>query len=234
MKRRGKKYKDVCKKIDFEKSSNLEDAIKTSKDSAFAKFDETIEMAISLGVDPRKADQNVRSSVTLPHGTGKKVRILVFADGEKVKEAEDAGADYVGGKEFIDKIQNGWLEFDRTVAIPSMMGSVGKIGKILGPRGLMPNPKTGTVTNDITKVVNEIRVGKVDFKVDKAGIVHTSIGKVSFSVEALIENAISILETLMKLKPSSSKGQYMKNLSVASTMGVGIKVDPVYALKLVK
>lgn len=234
MKRRGKKYRAALEKIGHKSALKLEEAIQASKENAFAKFNETIEMAVSLGVDPRKADQNIRGSVTLPHGTGKKVSILVLAEGEKVKEASDAGADFVGGKELIEKIEKGWLEFDRVIATPSMMGSVGKIGKILGPRGLMPNPKTGTVTFDVANVIKEIRAGKVDFRVDKAGIVHAPIGKVSFSLDALVENAKSFLEILMKLKPSSSKGHYLKALSVSSTMGVGLGIDSALAQKQLK
>lgn len=232
MKRRGKKYKGVLQKIGPKKALKLEEALQLSKENAYAKFNETLDMAVSLGVDPRKADQNIRGSVTLPHGTGKKVRILVLADGEKIKEAEESGADFAGGKELIEKIEKGWMEFDRVVATPNMMGAVGKIGKILGPRGLMPNPKTGTVTFEVSKVIKEIRAGKVDFRVDKAGIVHAPIGKVSFSLEALVENAKSFLEILMKLKPSSSKGHYLKGLSVSSTMGVGLKIDPALTQKL--
>lgn len=234
MTQRGKKYQDVLKKIDPKKNYTLEEAVTFSKDMAFAKFNETIDVAVSLGVDPKKADQNVRGSVTLPHGTGKKVRILVFADGEKIKEAEDAGADFAGGKEFIEKIEKGWLDFDRVVATPNMMGAVGKIAKILGPRGLMPNPKTGTVSFEIAKVVKEIQAGKVDFRVDKAGIVHAPIGKVSFTAENLLENAKSLLETLLKLKPSTSKGQYVKSLSVSSTMGAALQIDPAQILKIAK
>ncbi|MBI5184295.1 MAG: 50S ribosomal protein L1 [Nitrospinae bacterium] len=232
MKRRGKKYKGALQKIGPKKALKLEEALQLSKENAYAKFNETLDMAVCLGVDPRKADQNIRGSVTLPHGTGKKVVILVLADGEKIKEAEEAGADFAGGKELIEKIEKGWMEFDRVVATPNMMGAVGKIGKILGPRGLMPNPKTGTVTFEVSKVINEIRAGKVDFRVDKAGIVHAPIGKVSFSLEALVENAKSFLEILMKLKPSSSKGHYMKGLSVSSTMGMGLKIDPALTQKL--
>ncbi len=235
MAQRGKNYREAAKSIVRGKSHGLENAIQIAKDVAFAKFNETIDMAVGLRVDPRKADQNVRGSVTLPNGTGKKERILVFADGEKVKEAEEAGADFVGGKDLIEKIQKeGWLDFDKVVATPNMMGSVGKIGKILGPRGMMPNPKTGTVTFDLGNVVKEIRKGKVDFRVDKAGIVHAPIGKVSFSVEALFENAKSLLDSLIKLKPSTSKGVYLKSMSVSSTMGAGLKIDTVEASKLVK
>jgi len=233
-KRRGKQYRDAFKKIGGHDLLKVEAAIQLSRENAFAKFDETIDLAATLGVDPRKADQNIRGSVTLPHGTGKKVRILVFADGEKVHEAEEARADVVGGKELIEKIQKGWLAFDKVVATPNLMSSVGKIGKILGPRGMMPNPKTGTVTFDVAHVVKEIRAGKVDFRVDKGGIVHAPIGKVNFSLTALVENAKELLEILMKQKPSTSKGQYLKALSVSSTMGVGLHIDPADVLRLVK
>jgi large subunit ribosomal protein L1 len=191
------------------------------------KFDESIDIACRLNVDARKSDQMVRGSVVLPHGTGKKVTILVFAKGEKEKEAHEAGADYVGGEELVEKIKGGWLDFGRVVATPDMMGSVGKVGKILGPRGLMPNPKIGTVTFDIASVVNDIKKGKIDFRVEKAGIVHVPIGKVSFSAEQLRENAAAFLETLVRLKPPSSKGQYIKGVAVSSTMGPGIRMDAV-------
>lgn len=234
MKRRGKKYKNALKKIGQDKARNLEEAIQLSKENAYAKFNETIDLAVSLGVDPRKADQNIRGSVTLPHGTGKKVKILVFADGEKIKEAEAAGADFAGGKDLIEKVEKGWMDFDRVIATPNMMGAVGKIGKVLGPRGLMPNPKTGTVTFDVANVIKEVRAGKVDFRVDKAGIVHAPIGKVSFTVEALVENAKSFLETILKLKPSTSKGHYVRGLFVSSTMGVGLRIDSGQVQKMAK
>jgi large subunit ribosomal protein L1 len=196
------------------------------KDVCFANFDETVDIAVRLGVDPRKADQMVRGSVTLPHGTGKSVTVLVFAKGEKEKEALDAGADYVGAEEFAEKIQGGWLEFDRVIATPDMMGVVGKLGRVLGPRGLMPNPKSGTVTFDVAQTVKDVKAGQVEFRVEKAGIVHCPIGKRSFSVESLTENARALLETLMRMKPATSKGQYLRSIALSSTMGVGIKLDP--------
>jgi len=180
------------------------------KESAYAKFDESVDIAVKLGVNPKKSDQVVRGSVVLPHGTGKKVKILAFAKGDKEKEALETGVDYAGGEELIEKIKGGWLDFDRVIATPDMMGSVGKVGKILGPRGLMPNPKTGTVTFDIAQVINDIKKGKIDFRVDKTGIVHAAIGKLSFSTGNLKENAVAFLETLIRLKPTSSKGQYIK------------------------
>jgi large subunit ribosomal protein L1 len=197
------------------------------KELAFAKFDESVEVAVRLGVDPRHADQMVRGSVVLPHGIGKTPRVLVFAKGEKEREALEAGADYVGADDFAQKISEGWLDFDRTAATPDMMGVVGKLGKILGPRGLMPNPKSGTVALDIGRVVREIKAGKVEFRVDRAGIIHAGIGKVSFSLEALEENAQTLLETLTRLKPATSKGKYMRSIALSSTMGPGVKVDEV-------
>lgn len=195
-------------------------------ESSFAKFDETLDIAVRLGVDPRHADQMVRGTVVLPNGLGKTVRVLVFAKGEKVKEAMDAGADYAGGDEMVDKIKEGWLEFDKTVATPDMMGTVGKIGKILGPRGLMPNAKLGTVTFDLHKVVKEIKAGKVDFRVEKTGIVHAPMGKVSFGQEKLMQNISAFLETLMRLKPTAAKGTYLRGIAISTTMGPGIQVDP--------
>jgi large subunit ribosomal protein L1 len=195
------------------------------KDIAFAKFDESVEMAVRLGVNPRHADQMVRGSVVLPHGVGKVPRVLVFAKGEKEREALDAGADYVGAEELAQKITEGWLDFDRAAATPDMMGVVGRLGKILGPRGLMPNPRTGTVALDIGLVVREIKAGKVEFGVDRAGIVHAGIGNISFPIESLEENAHTLLETLVRLKPATSKGKYMKSIALASTMGPGVKVD---------
>lgn len=194
--------------------------------SARAKFDETVETAIRLGVNPAHADQMVRGSVVLPNGLGKSVRVLVFAKGEKEKEALDAGADVVGSDDIVEKVKAGWLEFDRVIATPDMMGSVGKLGKILGPRGLMPNPKVGTVTFDVAKAVAELKAGKVEFRVEKAGIVHTPLGKVSFGVDKLLENIQAVIETIIKLKPSSSKGTYLKSISLSTTMGPGVKVDP--------
>jgi large subunit ribosomal protein L1 len=196
------------------------------KKTNFTKFDATLEVAFRLGVDPKKADQQIRGAVVLPNGTGKTQRVLVFAKGEKVKEAEAAGADYVGDAEYINKIQQGWFEFDVIVATPDMMGEVGKLGRVLGPKGLMPNPKTGTVTFDVTRAINEIKAGKVEYRVDKSGNIHVPIGKASFENEKLVENFNTIFETMVKVKPSAAKGTYMKNVTVASTMGPGVKVDP--------
>jgi large subunit ribosomal protein L1 len=200
----------------------------------YAKFDESIDIAVKLGVDPRHADQMVRSTVVLPNGTGKTERVLVFAKGEKVQEALDAGADYAGGDEYVDKIKDGWIEFDKTIATPDMMGTVGKIGRVLGPRGLMPNAKLGTVTFDVGRVVGDIKAGKVDFKVDKAGIVHSMVGKASFGVEKLRENLLALVDKLIQLKPSSSKGIYLRGISISSTMGPGIKLDPIEIRAMLK
>jgi large subunit ribosomal protein L1 len=221
----GKKLLEAKKDISRIEEKPLEEAIKLVKERAYVKFDETVDLAISLGVDPRKSDQMVRGSVLMPQGTGKAVRVLVFAKGEKEKEAEDAGADYVGADDLIEKIKGGWLEFDKVAATPDMMGAVGKIGKLLGPRGLMPNPKLGTVTFEIGNAVKELKAGKVDFRVEKAGIVHMPIGKVSFTEEALLENAKAALGAITKAKPSTSKGKYIKRVSLSSTMGPGIRVD---------
>lgn len=207
------------------KEYSLEEAVKLVKGAALAKFDETVDIAVVLGVDPRQSDQMVRGSVLLPHGTGKTVRVLVFAKGEKEKEATDAGADFVGGDDIVEKVKGGWLDFDKAVATPDMMGAVGKIGKILGPRGLMPNPKLGTVTFDVAKAVKELKAGKVDFRVEKAGIVHMGIGKASFNEAALAENIRAALETLNKAKPTTSKGKYFKRICISSTMGPGVRVD---------
>jgi len=223
----GKKYEQAKEKIDQTKRFDLGEALVAVKEAAYAKFDESVDIAVKLGVNPKKSDQVVRGSVVLPHGTGKKVKILAFAKGDKEKEALETGVDYAGGEELIEKIKGGWLDFDRVIATPDMMGSVGKVGKILGPRGLMPNPKTGSVTFDIAQVVNDIKKGKIDFRVDKTGIVHAAIGKLSFNTENLKENAVAFLETLVRLKPTSSKGQYIKGVAVSSTMGIGIRLDPV-------
>lgn len=223
---RGKKYKEAKKKIEEGKKYSIDEAIRLVLETKYAKFDESVDAAIVLGVDPRKADQNVRGSVVLPHGTGKTARVLVITKGEKQKEALEAGADYVGAEDVIEKIQNGWLEFDKVIATPDVMGLVGKVGKILGPRGLMPNAKTGTVTFDVAKAIKDIKAGKVDFRVDKAGVVHAPFGKVSFGEKKLKENFISLLETIIKLKPATSKGTYIKGISISSTMGPGIKIDP--------
>jgi large subunit ribosomal protein L1 len=208
---------------------DFETAVSILKETAGAKFDETVECAVRLGVDPRKSDQIVRGATVLPHGLGKTERILVFAKGEKDKEARDAGADIVGAEDLVDRIQGGWLEFDRVVATPDMMGTVGKLGKVLGPRGLMPNPKLGTVTFELGKAIQEIKAGKAEFKTEKNGIVHSSIGKASFSQENLVQNLIAFLETLVKLKPAASKGRYFKSITISTTMGPGVKVDPIWA-----
>jgi large subunit ribosomal protein L1 len=221
----GKKLTAAIEKIEVGKEYSLEDAVKLVKESSFTKFDETVDLAVNLGVDPRKSEQMVRGTVVLPHGIGKKVRVLVFAKGEKEKEATEAGADFVGAEDFVDKISKGWLDFDKSVATPDVMGLVGKLGKILGPRGLMPNPKLGTVTFDIAKTVKEIKAGKVEYKAEKAGIVHVPIGKASFDTEKLIENARTVINSIMKAKPATSKGKYLKKISVSSTMGPGIAVD---------
>ena len=216
--------KAALEKVDREKTYEPTEAVKLAKETAPAKFDETVDIAVRLGVDPRKADQNIRGSVVLPKGTGKKFRVLVFAKGEKEAEAKKAGAEFVGGEDLVKKIQGGWLEFDRVVATPDMMGQVGKLGKVLGPRGMMPNPKTGSVTFDIKGAIEEIQAGKVEFRVDKSGIVHATLGRVSFSVEDLAENFDALMATLVKLKPASSKGHYVKGVSLSSTMGPGVKV----------
>jgi large subunit ribosomal protein L1 len=221
----GKKYKEAAALVDRAKRYSLAEAIGLAKKTAKVKFDETVDLAVNLGVDPKQADQMVRGTVVLPHGTGKKVRILVFAKGEKEKEARDAGADHVGAEDLADKIQKGWTEFDTVVATPDIMALVGKLGKVLGPRGLMPNPKTGTVTFDVGKAIKDIRAGKVEYRVDKAGIVHVSVGKASFEESKLLENAKSVLESILKAKPSSSKGKYLKAAAMSTTMGPGIKMD---------
>jgi large subunit ribosomal protein L1 len=226
MAKHGTKYRAVREQIDPAKRYTFQEALQIATGSAFVKFDETLDIAVRLGVDPRHADQMVRGTVVLPNGLGKTVRVLVFAKGEKVKEAMDAGADYAGGDELVDKIKEGWIEFDKTVATPDMMGVVGKIGKVLGPRGLMPNAKLGTVTFDIQKVVKEIKAGKVDFRVEKTGIVHAPMGKVSFGEEKLIQNISAFMDTLMRLKPTAAKGTYLRGIAISTTMGPGIQVDP--------
>ncbi|MHA6253396.1 50S ribosomal protein L1 [Oceanobacillus sp. CAU 1775] len=225
MAKRGKKFNEAAKLIDRTKTYEIEEAISVLKEVPKANFDETVEVAFRLGVDPKKADQQIRGAMVLPHGTGKTQRVLVFAKGEKAKEAEAAGADYVGEAEFIEKINGGWFEFDVIVATPDMMAEVGKLGRVLGPRGLMPNPKTGTVTFDVEKAVNEIKAGKVEYRVDKQSNVHVPVGKVSFENDKLAENLTAIIEQIVKVKPQSAKGTYMKNVSIASTMGPGIKID---------
>ncbi|WP_188208022.1 50S ribosomal protein L1 [Alkalibacillus aidingensis] len=225
MAKKGKKYQEALKLVDRTKAYQASEAVELVKKTSVASFDETVEAAFRLGVDPKKADQQIRGAMVLPHGTGKTQRVLVFAKGDKAKEAEAAGADYVGDAEYIDQINKGWFEFDVVVATPDMMAEVGKLGRVLGPKGLMPNPKTGTVTFEIEKAVQEIKAGKVEYRVDKAGNVHVPIGKVSFDDQKLVENFEAITETLVKAKPQSSKGTYMRNASISSTMGPGIRVD---------
>ncbi len=225
MPKRGKKYTESRKKVDAEKRYDVAEAIKATINSSFAGFDETVDVAVNLGVDPRHADQMVRGTVILPNGLGKDVKVLVFAKGEKEKEALDAGADFAGNDEYVDKIKGGWFGFDKAVATPDVMGTVGKIGKLLGPRGLMPNAKTGTVTFDIARAVSELKAGKIDFRAEKAGIVHAPLGKVSFGPDKLLENLVSFLERIIRLKPASSKGIYLKGIAISTTMGPGIRVD---------
>jgi large subunit ribosomal protein L1 len=221
-----KNRKEALSKYDTEKSYSLEDASKIVKDISKFKFDPTVDIAIRLGVDPRKANQMVRGTVSLPHGTGKDVKVLVLCTPDKEKEATDAGADYVGLDEFIDKIKQGWTDVDVIITMPSVMGKVGALGRILGPRGLMPNPKTGTVTMNIGQAVTEVKAGKIDFKVDKFGIIHAAIGKVSFELNQIVDNAKELITALVKLKPSSAKGTYMKSVTLSSTMSPGVKVEP--------
>jgi len=225
MKRRGKAYRTALAKVDRAKRYMLEEGLRLVQETARAKFDETVEVAIRLGVDPRQSDQNVRGTVVLPHGMGKALRVLAFAKGEKEREALEAGADFVGAEDLIKKISEGWLDFDKAVATPDMMGSVGRIGKILGPRGLMPNPKTGTVALDVGKAVKEIKAGKLEFRVDKAGIIHLPIGKASFGAEKLLDNASTVLGSILRAKPASAKGNYIQGVTLSTTMGPGIKID---------
>lgn len=225
MAKKSKKMQDALKKVDSSKVYPVAEAVALAKETNIAKFDATVEVAYRLNVDPKKADQQIRGAVVLPNGTGKTQSVLVFAKGEKAKEAEAAGADFVGDDDMVQKIQGGWFDFDVVVATPDMMATVGKLGRVLGPKGLMPNPKTGTVTMDVTKAVNEVKAGKVTYRVDKAGNVHVPIGKVSFEDDKLVENFKTIHETLVKAKPSAAKGQYMKNISVTTTFGPGIHVD---------
>jgi large subunit ribosomal protein L1 len=234
MAKRGKKYLEARDKVDRNKRYELEEGIKLLLGTAHAKFDEGVDVAVRLGVDPKKADQMVRGTVVLPHGTGKRVRVLVFAKGPKEKEALDAGADIVGGEDLVEKISKGWLEFDKAVATPDMMGLVSKLGKILGPRGLMPNPKVGTVTFELERAIREIKAGKVEFKVEKAGVVHVPIGKVSFGFDRLVENTKTLLEVVIRAKPPTSKGVYLRSIALSTTMGLGIKIDPLYVRNIVK
>ncbi len=221
---KNKNYAESLKRVDREKRYESEEALNLVKELSKAKFDESVELAVRLGVNPKHADQQIRGSIVLPHGTGKTVKVAVFAKGEKVREAEEAGADYAGSDELVAKVQEGWMDFDVAVSTPDMMGSVGKLGKILGPRGLMPNPKSGTVTFDIDKAINDIKAGKVEYRTEKAGNVHVIIGKISFSKEQLLDNFNTIMDALIKARPAAAKGQYIKSVTVSSTMGPGIKV----------
>ncbi|HLS23704.1 MAG TPA: 50S ribosomal protein L1 [Pseudogracilibacillus sp.] len=225
MKKRGKKYEEAIKLVDRTKTYDLREAVTLLKKTATANFDETVELAFRLGVDPKHADQNIRGAVVLPHGTGKTQRVLVFAKGEKIKEAEEAGADYIGDEDIIAKINEGWFDFDVVVATPDMMAEVGKLGRVLGPKGLMPNPKTGTVTFDVGKAVEEIKAGKVEYRVDKAANLHVAVGKVSFNDEQLVENLETMIETVVRVRPQSARGTYIRNATISSTMGPGIKID---------
>lgn len=229
-----KKHRAAKAAIETGKRYSVEEGIELALKSAYAKFDETVEVAVRLGVDPRHADQMVRGAVVLPHGTGKTVRVLVFAKGEKEAEAKAAGADFVGNEDLIQKIQEGWLEFDKAVATPDMMAQVGRLGKILGPRGLMPNAKVGTVTFDVAKAVQELKAGKVEFRVEKAGIVHAPIGRVSFGTQKIKENLAALMDILIRSKPSSAKGTYLQGIAISTTMGPGVKLDPGAARDLVK
>ena len=234
MPKHGKQYNNKVEKFDGTAQYSLEDAVKLVLQSHYTKFDETIDIAMKLGVDPRHADQMVRSSVVLPHGTGKETRVLVFAKGDKETEAKEAGADFVGGDDLVEKIKEGWTDFDKTVATPDMMGTVGKIGRILGPRNLMPNAKLGTVTFDVANIIKEIKSGKVDFRVEKTGIIHAGLGKVSFGQESMVENIKAFVQKVIQLKPSSAKGIYLRSVNISSTMGPGVKLDPVALTAFVK
>jgi large subunit ribosomal protein L1 len=222
---RSNRYKENLEKIDRNKDYDLKEAVGIIVGSSHAKFDETVDLAVNLGVDPRHADQIVRGTVALPHGTGKKVKVLVFAKGDNVTAAEEAGADYVGSDEYVTKIKDGWTNIDVIIATPDMMGVVGKLGRVLGPRGLMPNPKSGTVTNDVAKAVKEVKAGKIEFRVEKTGLIHAGIGKISFDTEKLFDNALSLINALLSARPSAAKGTYMKKVTLSSTMGPGIKID---------
>lgn len=226
MSKKGKRFVEASKKVEADKMYDVKEGVKIAKETATAKFDETLEAHVRLGVDPRHADQQVRATVVLPHGTGKTNRILVFARGEKEKEALEAGADYVGLDELATKIQGGWLDFDVVVATPDTMAIVGKLGKVLGPRGLMPNPKTGTVTQDVTRAIQEIKAGKIEFRVDKGGILHVGFGKDSFTEEQLEENFQAFMDAVIKVKPSAAKGQYLKSITIKATMGPAVKINP--------
>ena len=233
MRKRGKKYLAARQQVE-ERSYGLEEALPLLQKLKFAKFDETVELSLRLGVDPKHADQMVRGTVVLPHGLGKSKRVLAIAGSDKQKEAQEAGADFTGGEELVDKIQGGWTDFDAVVATPDMMRAVGKLGKVLGPRGLMPNPKTGTVTVDVAKAIKEIKAGKVEFRVDKTGIVHAPIGKISFPAQSLIDNAHALVDSVVKAKPSAAKGKFLRNVTMSSTMGPGITIDTAHVTDVVK
>ena len=226
MNTRGKRYLQLREKIDRASRYDLDEGLKLLKETGRAKFDESVDMAIRLGVNPKHADQMIRGTLVLPHGVGKAVKILVFAKGEKEKEAREAGADLVGAEDLVEKINGGWTDFDKAIATPDLMGIVGRLGKILGPRGLMPNPKVGTVTFDVGRAVKELKAGRVEFKVDKTGIVHTTVGKISFDTEKLKENVLALMDVIVRAKPASSKGTYLKSVAISTTMGPGIKLDP--------
>jgi large subunit ribosomal protein L1 len=234
MRKRGKKFAAARALIAVDRTYSIEDAIPLVQKAKYVKFDETVDMSLRLGVDPKHADQMVRGTVVLPHGLGKSKRVLAIAGGEKQKEAQDAGADLVGGEELVEKIQGGFMDFDAVVATPDMMRAVGKLGKVLGPRGLMPNPKTGTVTADIAKAVKEIKAGKVEFRVDKTGIIHAPLGKMSFAANSLVENAHALVDSIVKAKPAAAKGKYLKSVTVSSTMGPGVRIDTTHIDVVVK
>jgi large subunit ribosomal protein L1 len=233
MRKRGKKYQAAKERVPA-RAHSIEEAVPLIQQIKYAKFDETVEMSVRLGVDPKHSDQMVRGTVVLPHGLGKSKRVLVIAGTDKQREAKDAGADEVAGEEVVEKILGGWIEFDAVVATPDMMRAVGKLGKVLGPRGLMPNPKTGTVTPDVTKAVNEIKAGKVEFRVDKAGVVHAPVGRISFSADRLIANAHALMENIVKAKPAVAKGKYLKSVTMSSTMGPGVNIDTSHVDELIK
>lgn len=225
MARKGKKYRAALELVEPEKRYDLEEAVAKLKEIAFAKFDETVELTVWLGVDPRKADQLVRGTIVLPHGLGKSKTVVVIAQGDKVKEAEEAGADHAGGDEIVEKIKGGWLDFDAVITTPDMMGKVGQLGRVLGPRGMMPNPKTGTVTPDVKRAVAETKAGKVEYRVDKTGVIHTAVGKVSFEEDKLVENTRALIEAVVKAKPATAKGRYVKKINLSATMSPGILLD---------
>jgi large subunit ribosomal protein L1 len=234
MPKRGKKYQKSRERVASAEKKSFEEVIQAAIDASYAKFDETVDVAVRLGVDPRHADQMVRGSVILPNGLGKEVKVLVFAKGEKENEAKAAGANFVGNDDLVERIQGGWFGFDKAVATPDMMGTVGKIGRLLGPRGLMPNAKTGTVTFDVAKAVEELKAGKIEFRVEKAGIVHAPMGKVSFGVTKIMQNITAFMETIVRLKPSSSKGTYVKGIAVSTTMGPGVRIEPSLVKEIIK